>query len=34
LDPLPSPDALFEEGDTITVVGTDDRIEKLTKRLQ
>lgn len=34
LDVLPSPDALFEENDTITVVGTDDKIEKLTKRLQ
>ena len=26
--------ALFEEKDTITVVGTDEKIEKLTKRLQ
>jgi len=34
LDVLPAPDALFEESDTITVVGTDDKIEKLTKRLQ
>lgn len=34
LDVLPSPDAPFEEKDTITVVGTDDKIEKLTKRLQ
>ena len=34
LDVLPAPDALFEESDTITVVGTYDKIEKLTKRLQ
>ena len=34
LDVLPAPDALFEESDTIAVVGTDDKIEKLTKRLQ
>lgn len=34
LDVTPAPDVPFSEGDTITIMGTDDKIEKLAKRLE
>ena len=34
LDVSPAPDVPFAADDTITVMGTDEKLEKLTKRLQ